>query len=102
MKKFLTNVLNAAGLIVGDIIEGWASQVPRSQLSDDLRAQSDRINDLEAELDRLHEENIKLRSELQSDSYHELQRPGAGVPLISWADYRCPECKKRTCDCIPF
>lgn len=118
MMKFLSNLLNATGVIVGDMIEGWASQVPRAHLIDELRAQTDRVNDLEAELDRLYEENLTLRKELQSaddvtvtsgqDYFDRWEQDYGEVPPpvetehVKRVKVQCPECHNFSCCCIPF
>lgn len=81
-------LLNAAGVIVGDLIEGWATRVPREELVARLHEQSDRIVELEEELDRRaaveeslrgkiagHEQNYSVLQE----AYYKLEREVAAM-----------------------
>jgi hypothetical protein len=114
MRKVFSDILNAAGVIAGDWIEGWGSRISRAELMETIREQAQRLQQQEEELDRLHEENVGLRVELQAADDRQSYVGNHDIPVCLTPDQEwnfelttktfCDNCKRTFvhCICIPF
>lgn len=91
----LRKVINACGVIISDAIEQWASRQSREELLALIREQTERIKELEDELDRLGDTNASLHNEL-FEAYGEIER-ARGKDPDPYDPYAAPENKCMNC-----
>lgn len=117
----ISRILNAGAVIVGDLIEGWALKQSRHELLETIGQQTERIRELEEELDRyaqelyeLREDHDRLIDESGAGALRKSPESCAGVTpstkvvdpydVLSSPRPWCSECGKyyECCVCIPF